>query len=287
MFTLQNVIKKRLAIEQGSSVSFSGNPLNADINMDAVYRVRKASVFDLTLDELDKEKKVEVNTHLLMTGKLINPNIRFSVDVPSTTNDAAIDQLNSLPEEELNKQVLSLLLMNKFLALSTYQTGMTGNTTGGFTSTTASELLSNQLSNWMSQISTDFDLGFVVRPGDENTSGEYELALSTNLFNDRVLINGNFGYSNDQTNVTSNPYTTDFQVEYKVNHKGNIRLRAFQKINNDVLYTEAPYYHGIGIFYTEDFDNFNELLIKMFKREMGTKPDEVEIKSEDVEESLQ
>jgi hypothetical protein len=177
--------------------------------------------------------------------------------------------------------------MNKFLALSTYQTGMTGNTTGGFTSTTASELLSNQLSNWMSQISTDFDLGFVVRPGDENTSGEYELALSTNLFNDRILINGNFGYSNNQTNVTNNPYTTDFQVEYKVNQKGNIRLRAFQKINNDVLYTEAPYYQGIGIFYTEDFDNFNELLIKMFKREMGTKPDEVEIKSEDIEESLQ
>ncbi len=280
MFTLQNVVNKRLIIQQGSTVSWSGHPLDANIDMDAVYKVRKALVYDLTLDEADKEKRVEVNTHLLMTGKLVNPNIKFSVSVPSATNDEAIDQLNSLPEEDLNKQVLSLLLVNRFTALTNYQSGFTGNTTTNLGATTASELLSNQLSNWMSQISNDFDLGFVYRPGDENTQQEYEVAFSTNLLNDRVIFNGNVGYSENQRQLTNNPYTTDFQVEYKVNNKGNIRLRAFQKANNDITYNQAPYTQGIGIFYTEDFDNFNELLQKMFRRESATKPKKVTIESE-------
>ena len=158
MFTLQNVINKRLEIQQGSTVSWTGHPLDADINLDAVYKVRKANVYDLTLDEADKEKRVEVNTHLLMSGKLVNPIIKFAVDVPSATNDEAIDQLNSLPEEDLNKQVLSLLLLNRFTALTTFQTLTPGNTTTTLGATTASELLSNQLSNWLSQISNDFDL---------------------------------------------------------------------------------------------------------------------------------
>lgn len=281
MFTLQNVINKRLEIQQGSTVSWTGHPLDANINMDAVYKVRKASVYDLTKDDADKEKRVEVNTHLLMTEKLVNPTIKFSVDVPSATNEEAIDQLNSLPEEELNKQVLSLLLVNKFTALTTYQTGIAGNATGNLTATTASELLSNQLSNWMSQISNDFDLGFVYRPGDENTQQEVEVAISTNLFNDRILFNGNVGYSENQRTITDNPMTTDFQIEYKVNDKGNIRLRAFQKLNNDITYNQAPYTQGFGIFYTDDFNNFNELLQKMFRRESAAKPKEIEIIEED------
>jgi hypothetical protein len=277
MFTLQNVINKHLDIQQGSTVSFTGHPLDANIDLDAVYRVRKASVYELTLDEADKEKRVEVNTHLLMTGKLVNPNINFSVDVPSATNEEAIDQLNSLPEEDLNKQVLSLLLVNRFTALTTYRTGIADNTTSNLTTTTASELLSNQLSNWMSQISNDFDLGFVYRPSDDNTEQEVEFALSTNLFNDRVIFNGNVGYSKNQQYLTDNPYTTDFQIEYKLNDKGNLRLRAFQKPNNDITNSESPNVQGVGIFYTDEFDTFNDLINKMFRKESGIKPKKIKI----------
>ena len=77
MFTLQNIIKKRLNIQPGSTVSWTGHPLDADIDLDAIYKVRKASVMDLTQDENDREKRVDVNTHLLMTGKLTKPNIKL------------------------------------------------------------------------------------------------------------------------------------------------------------------------------------------------------------------
>jgi hypothetical protein len=234
------------------------------------------------MDEADREKKVEVDCHLKMTDKLINPTISFAVQVPANTNEAAIDQINTLPEEEINKQVLSLLLVNKFMPL--YQGSYATNTSGNLTATTVSELMSNQLSKWVSQINSDFDLGFVYRPGTETTEQEYEVALSTNLWNDRLSVNSNVGYSVQQNQTTptpKNPYTTDFQIEYKVNKKGNIRLRAFQKVNSDIEYSQAPYTQGLGIFYTEDFDNFNQLMQKIFKNEYATKPDDLEIKREE------
>ena len=283
-FTLQNIINKRLNIQQGSTVSWTGAPLDASINIDAVYKVRKASVFDLTQDENDKEKRVDVNTHLLMTGKLTKPNIKFAVDVPSATNDEAIDQLNSLPEEDLNKQVISLLLINKFTPLTTFQTNITNNATATLGTTTASEFLSAQLSSWMSQISNDFDLGFVYRPGDQTSQQEIEVALSTNILNDRVILNGNFGYSENMRKQTNTPLTGDGSIEYKLNKKGNVRLRAFQKVNNDITYTQAPYTQGIGVFYTEEFDNFDELMQKIFRKDVATKPKEINIE-EDKEES--
>jgi len=280
-FTLQNVINKHLTIQEGSTVSWTGDPINALINMDAVYKIRKASVYDLTRDEADKTKRVEVNTHLLMTGRLNNPKINFSIEVPSTTNDDAIDQLNNLPEEDLNKQVLSLLLVNKFSPLSTsYQTDATSNTTANVTATTVSEFMSNQLSSWMSQISSDFDLGFVYRPGDETSQQEIEVALSKNFLNDRLIVNGNIGYSENMKEQTNTPITGDFMVEYKLNKKGNIRLRAFQKVNNDITYTQAPYTQGIGIFYTDEFNTFDDLLQKMFRRQSAKKPDEIRIEKE-------
>jgi hypothetical protein len=280
MFTLQNIINKRLNIQQGSTVSWTGPPLDADLNLDAIYKVRKASVFDLTQDENDKEKRVDVNTHLLMTGKLTKPNIKFAIDVPSATNDEAIDQLNSLPEEDLNKQVISLLLVNRFTPLTTFQTNLSNNKTSTLGATTASEFLSSQLSNWMSQISNDFDLGFVYRPGDQSSQQEIEIALSTNILNDRVILNGNFGYSENMRQQANTPLTGDGSIEYKLNNKGNVRLRAFQKVNNDITYTQAPYTQGIGIFYTEEFDDFDELMQKIFRKNAATKPKKIKIEKE-------
>jgi hypothetical protein len=132
----------------------------------------------------------------------------------------------------------------------------------------------------MSQISSNFDLGFVYRPGDETSQQEIEIALSKNFLNDRLIINGNIGYSENMKEQTNTPITGDFMVEYKLNKKGNIRLRAFQKVNNDITYTQAPYTQGIGIFYTDEFNTFDDLLQKMFHRQSAQKPDEIKVEEE-------
>lgn len=284
LFTLQDVINKRLQIVQGSSVSWNGDPLDADINVDAIYHVRKASIYDLTLSESDRDKRIPVNCHMLMTNKLVNPDIKFSIEITSNTNNEAIDQLNNLPEDELNKQIITLLLMNKFSALSNASYDKDYNTTASLGATTASELLSNQLSNWLSQLNSDFDLGFTLRPGTETTDAEYELAMSTTLWDDRVTVYGNLGYGGQNTETessTNSPYTTDFSVELKLTKKGNIRVLAFQKENEDIDELDpAPYKQGIGIFYTEEFNRFDELLKRMFRKQYAKKPDDIEVEND-------
>jgi hypothetical protein len=282
-FTLKDVINKKFDIESGSYVSWSGDPLDAEVSIDAVYKLKKASLFALTQDENDKEKRVPVNCHLKMANKLTSPTINFKVEVPSTTSEVAIEQLNSLPVEEINKQIIYLLVLNQFAPLPGVAPNSSSNSGGNVSANTASELLSNQLSKWLSQISTDFDLGIAYRPANEITAEEYEVALSTTLWNDRIIFNGNVGMGGNQvTNqANTNQYTTDFSLEMKVNKKGNIRARAFQKVNDDLINSDAPYTQGLGVFYTEDFNDFRHLMKKLFRKEEATKPEEIEIQGDE------
>jgi len=128
------------------------------------------------------------------------------------------------------------------------------------------QMLSNQISNLLSQISQDFDIGINYRPGDAISAQELELALSTQLFDQRVTIDGNLGVVGMQNaNKTSN-VVGDINVEVMLTRDGKLRLRAFNRSNTTELLTvSAPYTQGIGLFYRKDFNNLAELFRKKRK----------------------
>ncbi len=266
LFTLQDVFQKHLTIAKGSNLSWAGDPENAVVDIDAIYRVRRASIYDLTFNPDHQEVVVPVETHLLMTGGLESPKISFNLDLPSGVEETQ-EQLNNLPQEDMNKQVLSLLVMNRFLPLPGAQTANKSEEDFGMESN-ASELLSNQVSNWLSQISGSVDIGFNYTPGDEVESQEYEVAVSTQLLNNRVTVQSNVGVGGQQINTTSETENTsniagDFQVDVKLNRTGKLRLKAYAK-SNDEIYTEAETKQGLGIFYKEEFNTFGELWRRIF-----------------------
>ena len=167
-----------------------------------------------------------------------------------------------MDEDEKNKQLLSLLVLSKFYTPD-YLRGGEEVGSGNIAGKSASELLSNQLSSWLSQMSDDFDIGVNYRPGDEITNDEIELALSTEIFNDRVAIDGNVGmgeYKKTTSNVVGN-----VSVSLKLNKKGNVRLRGFNRVNDNDLESSSLYTQGVGLFYREDFDSFGALLSKYWK----------------------
>ncbi|HOS72982.1 MAG TPA: translocation/assembly module TamB domain-containing protein, partial [Bacteroidales bacterium] len=149
---------------------------------------------------------------------------------------------------------------------------------------TTTEMLSHQLSNWLSQISNDFDIGFVYRPGYKDINAqEVEVALSTQLLNDRVTINGNFDVRGaEKAAGTSDKITGDFDIEYKLTEK--IRFRFFNRFNNPYTGKGAPYTQGFGLFFRKDFNQFADLFRKTGKSEMK-KEDEVMIEGEGPEAS--
>ncbi len=256
LFTLQNVINKKFKIENGGSIKWNGNPYEAYVDIGAIYRL-KTPIYDLTLDPNDKER-IPVECHLEMKKSLMAPDINFEIKFPSS-GDRAQGLINSMTQDEKNKQLLSLLLLSRFHTPD-YLTGGEEVGSGNAVGKNASELLSNQLSNWLSGLSDDFDIGINYRPGDEISNNELEVALSTQLFNDRVAIDGNVGvseYNNTDANVVGS-----VNVDVKLNKKGNIRIRGFNRANENNLENNSLYTQGVGLYYKEDFDTFGELLRK-------------------------
>ena len=150
-------------------------------------------------------------------------------------------------EQERNRQAFALLVMGRFISPPNI-TQAEG--TGVGLASNGSELISNQISNWLSQISDDFDLGFNYRPGDKISNEEIELALSTQLFNDRVSVTGNFGVARGSANTSQTTnYIGDVRVEYNITQDGKIRLMVYNESNDRrvTTTTQSPYTQGIGV----------------------------------------
>jgi len=268
LFTLQNIINKRFRINKGSQINWSGDPFNALTDIKAVYQVR-TPLYDLFISTADSsseyKKRVPVNCLLGMSGSLFNPDISFDIELPASdenTKNLLRSTINS--EAEMNRQMFALLALNRFLPpAGLNEFSNVGIATG--LEATSTELLSNQLSNWLSQISNDFDIGVNYRAGDELTSDEVEVALSTQLFNDRVIIDGSVGTS--AGNQKTSQIVGDVNVEVKLTDDGKLRMKFYNKSNTfDILKNNAPYTQGIGVFYRREFDKFYELYKKKTKK---------------------
>ncbi len=267
LFTLENIINKKFHIKPGGTIVWSGDEYEAILDLDAVYYARAplndlmASITDSSDIDIYK-KPMNVECHMHMSGSLMSPDIQFSIKVPNA-NDKAKAQLANLTQDEINKQLLYLLILNRFYNPNQNNSMGTdmGSTTNAF-GVTSSELLSNQLSNWLSQISKDFDIGFNYRPGTDVSGQELEVALSTQILNDRVLINGNVGIGENK--ATTSNLVGDIEVQLKVNKKGSFRLKGFTRANDDLEAEFGPYTNGVGVFYTEDFNTLGELFTKFW-----------------------
>lgn len=269
-FSFENILNKRFTINEGSTLTWDGEPYNPVIDLKATYKL-KASLYDLVQNSdisqsTDLKKRVPINCHIFLTDRIADPTIRFEIEIPSSQNFSqyTFDQYVNT-EEEMNRQVFSLLLANRFYATEDATSSSTSSTsTSSYLGTTASELISNQLSNWLSQNEYNVGIGVNYRPGDEVTNEEYEVAMSTQLLDNKILLSGNIGYGRDAsgTSESEGSLIGDFDIEVKLNKKGNLRAKAYTHSNNDVIYETSPTTQGIGLSFNEEFNTFKELMTK-------------------------
>ncbi len=260
LFTLQNIINKKFDIENGSTIKWNGVPYKADLNISAIYKA-KASIkpFFPSDSTAAYKKRYPVDLKLIMTDDLLTPEIAFDVNLPTidpTIRQQVLGYINT--ESEINRQVFALLILNSFVTPS--QLSGTGGGPDAVAAANANtfELLSNQLSNMLSKISKDFDIGIKYRPGDAVSKDELGVAMSTQLFNDKLSIDGNLGVNNNNQNTNS--LVGDVNVDYKITNDGKMRIKAFNRANdNNATNTYAPYTQGVGVFYREEFDSFKDL----------------------------
>lgn len=262
LFTLKNLINKEFEVVPGGTIAWFGDPLDADVNLDATYKL-SAPLYDLMTEDSDKYKqRVPVNLVMDLSGKLMNPNINFNILLP-TVDEITRARVNSAisTKEETNRQAFALLVLRRFIS----PPNISKTHSSGAIAENSTEFLSAQVSNWLSQISNDFDIGVNYRPGDEITNEELAVALSTQLFNNRLLVSGSFGVTGDSsTNAdtqNANNLVGDIRVEYKVQPDGHIRVIVYNQSNDyDLANTQqVPYTQGLGMIFQREFENIYEM----------------------------
>ncbi len=295
LFTLGNVINKKFTINPGGTIRWNGDPIDATVDLTANYRTRASLVQLFGTEEtgysiaggeadyqnrsgLGYQNKIAVDCQLIMSGKLLLPTIRYDINLPQTEEETRLRVKNVInTPDELNKQFISLVVLNSFVPSQS----RTGSAEGAFASSNysgvaganASELLSNQLSHWLSQISNDFDVGINYRPDKRVKGEEVEVMLSTQLFNDRLTINGSVDVATNAYVATSNAIVGEFDIDYKLGKSGRFRLKTYNHINNEILIENSPYTQGLGFFYKEEFNTLKELARRYWRSIAGKKED--------------
>lgn len=258
VFTLQTVVNKQFVIESGSRIKWNGDPYSGEMDITTAYKTR-ARLYDI-LPEIDPDvnykKRVPVDLRLKLTQSVESPIVGFEIFLPDS-KESVRQQLNTELSNEncLNRQVFSLLILTTFTPCEAKAENQATTNVG---KTTAYEAMSNQLSGWLSQISEDVDVGVNYSPeieGEEYSPEQVEIAISTQLFNDRVVIDGNASSGNQSaTTQNTNNWAGEFTVEYKIRPDGRLRVKAFNKVN-DRYYIENDnlYIQGVGLKYSKDF----------------------------------
>ena len=256
LFTLQDVITKSFEIERGGIISFNGGIENAKLNLNVLYNVQ-ASLHPLN-STYDRNTKSPVVCRMAISGPLLNPDIDFTIDILNSDQmaEASLESIINT-DQKLLEQFLYLLIANSFLVENDPTIDYLGNTIA----TTGTELLSNQLSNWLSQTTDAFDLGFKWIPGtsDSLSYQQVELAVSKKFLDNRVVINGNVGTPPEQSEAN---IIGDLDIEYDFFKDGRFKLRVFNRTEDyDPLSESLGYEQGVGIFFKKQFNNLQELFI--------------------------
>lgn len=258
-FSLQDVIRKDFVIMQGSNITFNGHPLDADLSIDATYTVNSASLNDLGTDVAEQAGQTNVKVACLMslTGNLAKPSIRLGLELPDESEEVERTVLNAISTDELmNMEILYLLGLGKFYTPDYVNPEQSSNALSSVISSTLSEQFNNALSSIINN--SNWNVGTNLSTGGNGwTDVEFEGMLSGQLLNNRLLINGNFGYR--ENSMTQSNFIGDFDIEYLLTRDGGLRIKAYNK-TNDRYYTRTTLTtQGIGFVYKKDFMTWREL----------------------------
>lgn len=264
-FTLQDIIIKDFTIEDGSKITFNGNPYAAQLDIKAAYAVN-ANLSDLDesfLQDKDLNRtNVPVHAMLLVSGDMRQPEIRYDLSFPTLTSDV-YRKVRSIvnTDEMMQRQIIYLLMLNRF-----YTPDYMSATKGNELVSVASSTISSQLSNILGQLSDKWSISPNFRSDRGDFSDvEVDLALSSHLLNNRLLLNGNFGYRDKALN--NNSFIGDFDIEYLLNRMGTIRLKAYNRYNDQNYYLKSALTtQGVGVVFKRDFDNVFSFLRPLFRR---------------------
>lgn len=267
VFRLEQLAHKRFTLREGGRLDFRGDPMKADINLQASYALT-ANIADLDENLAVEARRTNVPVHCLLklSGELTKPDIRFGIELPGA--EAELERrVRSLlhTEDAVNRQMLYLIALGKFSPREDKLDQAPGNTTSNLAAV-ASSAISEQLSYLLGNLTQNINIGTSIKTRNaafEDT--DIELLFSGSWFDNRLLVNGNFGYHDNP--FLQNAYIGEFDIEYKLNRSGSLRLKAYNHYNNMYQYLrQSLTTQGVGVLWRQRFDSISDLFPKRRRR---------------------
>jgi hypothetical protein len=264
-FKYGGIIDKKFNVKKGGSIIWEGNPMKAQLNLEAVYKTSANPA--LLIENSSVNKKVDVEVVIGIRGDLTRPEPDFMIDFPTVTSVLKSELQTELADKDVRQtQALYLLSTGSFL-------GKDGSSQA--VASSMYETASSMLGSIVQSNNEKFEMNFnVVSPDNRpstQTDGRFEAIVSSKV-NERITINGKIGVPFGGVNESAIVGAVD--IKYRVNDDGSFNFHVFNK-ENDLNYIgqDIGYTQGGGITYEVDFDTFTELVDKMFGSKKKPKED--------------
>lgn len=262
-FILPNftVVDKIFNIKAGSWMRWTGDPLDATLNVDAIYPV-KASLAPLLGDQM--VNKVSVDCVLNLGGNLLSPDITLGIEAPNLQVEEQSAIKNALTtQEEISTQIFYLLLSNSFYPTNSSVSASSIEQMG---KTTGIEFLTNQINNILS--SDKFNFGINYMPHSDLTSNEFGFDFSAPIVGNKLYIDvaGNYDFMDNTNAVTTadqSNWSGDVYLTWVLNSAGNLSLKAFTKTLDSFDENQGLQDNGAGVYFKADFDSKEDLKLRL------------------------
>lgn len=257
--TIQQLITKSFQFIPGGTIAFGGEPFESAINLQAQYVVPSVPLSDLNIGNSFADNTVKVNCIMNITGTAEQPRVEFDLNLPQASADVQ-QMITSImdSEQKRNQQVVYLLSVGRFYAADNNAMTETGQSQASLAMQSfLSGTLSQQINNVIGDVilkNRNWNFGANVSPGDEGMmNAEYEGLISGRMFNNRLQINGQFGYR-DNANATTS-FIGDFDVRYLLLPNGNLQVRVYNQTSDRYFSKSTLNTQGIGIVFKHDFNS--------------------------------
>ena len=257
-FKYGGLIGKDFKVKKGGSITWSGDPMAATLNLEAVYKTTANPA--VLIDNPSFNKKVDVEVVIGVKGSLTNPEPDFNINFPTIGSSLKSELQYKLDDKDTRQtQALYLLSTGSFLSPE----GVTQSQLSNNLFEKAGSLFSDIFSGNDDKISIAPEYVVADRTPGQQTDGRLGVTVSSKI-NDRITVNGKVGVP--VGGITETAIVGDLEVQYRVNKDGTLSLRVFNK-ENDITYIGQGigYTQGVGMSYEVDFDTFKELVNKIFK----------------------
>ncbi|QHL86155.1 hypothetical protein GU926_01305 [Nibribacter ruber] len=260
-FTMLGLVNKEFNVRPGGTVTWNGDPLEGILDITATY-TQRVSLQPILGQEAQQTVRYPVTAVMDLDGPLTTPQVRLNLefnDLPGTLETLLSGYLSDIrnDEQELNRQVFSLLAFKRLSAKDEFQIGTAdiGSSVG--------ELFSNQLSYWLSQIDTNLEVDIGVSGSQNQVLDDVQLRLSYTLLEGRLKITREGNFNNNNANRPGGNRSTaagDWALEYYLSKNGQLRLRAtYETTPRDFEAVSTTSRQTISVLHQANFDRFGEL----------------------------